>query len=379
MKMKMNMKMKMVFSVASIILISMADSRACNFPAIYNFGDSNSDTGGISAAFYPTILPCGQTFFHKTAGRGCDGRLIIDFIAKQLELPYLSAYLNSIGTNFRHGANFATGGSTIRRQNESVFENGISPFSLDIQVVQFRQFKNRTIDRYVEAIDDSIRSTLPVPEEFSKALFTIDIGQNDLSAGFRKMTNDQFRKAIPDIINEFATAVEDLYKEGARAFWVHNTGPIGCIPVAIRSVSNPKEGDLDRNGCVKEQNDAALEFNRQLKERVVKLRANLLDASLVYVDVYAAKIKLIANAKEEGFMEKGAICCGYHEGLNHVWCGNRKTINGSEVYAGSCEDPSKFISWDGVHYTEAANQWIANQIVKGSFSDPQVPIMHACR
>lgn len=73
-----------------------------------------------------------------------------DFTAEHLELPYLSAYLNSIGANFRHGANFATGGSTIRRQNESVFENGVSPFSLDIQIVQFHQFKNRTIDRYLE-------------------------------------------------------------------------------------------------------------------------------------------------------------------------------------------------------------------------------------
>lgn len=61
---------------------------------------------------------------------------------------------------------------------------------------------------HTTTLDGSIRSSLPVPEEFSKALFTIDIGQNDLSAGFRKMTNDQFQKAIPDIINEFATAVE---------------------------------------------------------------------------------------------------------------------------------------------------------------------------
>ncbi|XP_023521788.1 GDSL esterase/lipase At5g14450-like, partial [Cucurbita pepo subsp. pepo] len=204
----MTMKIPMAFFTVASILISMADSRACDFPAIYNFGDSNSDTGGISAAFYPTILPCGETFFHKTAGRGCDGRLIIDFIAKHLELPYLSAYLNSIGANFRHGANFATGGSTIRNQNESVFENGVSPFSLDIQVVQFRQFKNRTIDRYREETNDFIRSTLPIPEDFSKALFTIDIGQNDLSAGFRKMTNDQFRRAIPNIIGEFAAAIE---------------------------------------------------------------------------------------------------------------------------------------------------------------------------
>ena len=53
-------------------------------------------------------------------------------------------------------------------------------------------------------------------------------------------------------------------------------------------------------------------------------------------------------------------------------------INGTEIYAGSCEDPSKYISWDGVHYTEAANHWIANHILNGSFADPPVPITHAC-
>jgi hypothetical protein len=65
-------------------------------------------------------------------------------------LPYLSAYLNSLGTNYRHGANFATGGSTIRRQNETIFQYGISPFSLDIQIVQFNQFKARTKLLYQE-------------------------------------------------------------------------------------------------------------------------------------------------------------------------------------------------------------------------------------
>lgn len=57
-------------------------STSCDFPAIYNFGDSNSDTGANSAAFYPMASPCGETFFHRPAGRGCDGRLIIDFIGK---------------------------------------------------------------------------------------------------------------------------------------------------------------------------------------------------------------------------------------------------------------------------------------------------------
>ena len=52
----------------------------CDFPAIYNFGDSNSDTGGISAALSKIHAPNGETFFGHPSGRVCDGRLIIDFI-----------------------------------------------------------------------------------------------------------------------------------------------------------------------------------------------------------------------------------------------------------------------------------------------------------
>lgn len=52
----------------------------CSFPAIYNFGDSNSDTGGISAAFEPIRYPYGDRFFHKPTGRDSDGRLIVDFV-----------------------------------------------------------------------------------------------------------------------------------------------------------------------------------------------------------------------------------------------------------------------------------------------------------
>lgn len=64
--------------------------------------------------------------------------------AEHLGLPLLSPYLDSVGTNFRHGANFATGGATIRRQNESWFQTGVSPFPLDIQVEHYTQFKART-------------------------------------------------------------------------------------------------------------------------------------------------------------------------------------------------------------------------------------------
>lgn len=56
------------------------DKSVCNFPAIFNFGDSNSDTGGLSAAFGQAPPPHGESYFHHPAGRYCDGRVIIDFI-----------------------------------------------------------------------------------------------------------------------------------------------------------------------------------------------------------------------------------------------------------------------------------------------------------
>jgi hypothetical protein len=52
----------------------------CTFPAIFNFGDSNSDTGGFAAALKTPKPPSGETFFHMPAGRFSDGRLIIDFM-----------------------------------------------------------------------------------------------------------------------------------------------------------------------------------------------------------------------------------------------------------------------------------------------------------
>lgn len=65
--------------------------------------------------------------------------------AKKLGLPYLSAFLDSVGSNYSHGANFATAGSTIRPQNTTLHQTGgFSPFSLDVQFNQFSDFQRRT-------------------------------------------------------------------------------------------------------------------------------------------------------------------------------------------------------------------------------------------
>ncbi|XP_022740258.1 GDSL esterase/lipase At3g27950 [Durio zibethinus] len=348
-------------------------SMSCGFPAVYNFGDSNSDTGGISAALNEILPPNGETFFGHPAGRACDGRLIIDFIAENLKLPYLSAYLDSVGTNFRHGANFATGGSSVRPP-------GYSPFNLGVQISQFIQFKARSTALYNQlSLNRRIPltiSNLPRPAEFSQALFTLDIGQNDLSYGFQHTTEKQVLASIPGITGQLSQAILVLYKEGARFFWVHNTGPLGCLPYSVL-YDKLKPGNLDKNGCVKLHNEVAMEFNRQLKDKVSRLRTQLPFAKFTYVDVYSAKYALISNAKKLGFVDPANFCCGSFYGY-HINCGKKATVNGT-VYGNPCNHPSRHVSWDGIHYSQAANMWIAQRILNGSFSDPPVPIQDACQ
>ncbi|PWA34427.1 GDSL esterase/lipase [Artemisia annua] len=208
----------MVVKGARISNIYNHQSSSCQFPAIYNFGDSNSDTGAVSAAFGPLVAPHGMTYFHKPSGRYSDGRLIIDFFAEKLGFPYLSAYLDSIGTNFRHGANFAASGCTIQPADALTLNNTFDPLTLDVQLSQFEQFKQRSLDVYNEVTSSEIKDRLPRYEDYSRALYTFDIGQNDIHAGIIYMKEDQAKTYIPTMISEFASVVEKLYQGGARTF-----------------------------------------------------------------------------------------------------------------------------------------------------------------
>ncbi|KAI3939849.1 hypothetical protein MKW98_029625 [Papaver atlanticum] len=352
----------------------------CSFPAIFNFGDSNSDTGGASAVFRQFGQPEGETYFGAPAGRYSDGRLIIDFIAEKFGFPYLSAYLDSIGANFSHGANFATAGSTIRKLNNSVPQGGLSPISLNIQKNEYVQFTTRT--QTLRSQGGVFQNLMPQSEYCSQALYTIDIGQNDITSGYKiGMSKEQIRNVTSDILDQFSENVKDIYDLGGRYFWIHNTGPVGCLAYMLDSLQITA-GQIDKLGCVKPINDIAQYFNRRLNETVVKLRKQLPSSAITYVDVYKVKYLLISNAKKYGFKQPLRACCGRGGKFNFnskYQCGAKmKVNNGTEILIGSCKNPKVKISWDGVHYTEAANKFVFDQIVDGSFSDPPMALTMAC-
>jgi phospholipase/lecithinase/hemolysin len=364
----------------TIISYQLAQAK-CHFPAIFNFGDSNSDTGGLSAAFGQAIPPNGETYFGSPAGRASDGRLIIDFITESMGLPHLSAFLDAVGSNFSYGANFATGGSTIRPVNATYHQSGFSPISLNFQFYQYSDFHRRSqIFRDKGGI---YKGLLPSAEEFSRALYTFDIGQNDLSAGYfiSNMSTAEVKAYVPDVLAQFNTAVKSIYDKGGRYFWIHNTGPVGCLPFILERLPVPAS-ELDKAGCSTPFNLVAQYYNLKLKEAVLKLRNDLPLAAITYVDVYSLKYALTSEAKRHGFEEPLRACCGHGGKYNynkHLGCGSKIKVKGKEILVGkSCEDPSVVVNWDGVHYTEAANKFIFDHIVDGSYSDPPIPLSMAC-
>ncbi|KAB5534703.1 hypothetical protein DKX38_017789 [Salix brachista] len=243
-------------------------SQCKNPPIIFNFGDSNSDTGGLVAGLgFPVNLPNGRTFFHRSTGRLSDGRLLIDFLCF---------------------GNFVT--------------------------------------------DEGLRN----------ALYIIDIGQNDIDDSFsKKMSYAQVTKRIPSVILEIENVVKVLYNQGGRKFWIHNTGPLGCLPQKLALV---QKKDLDPIGCISDYNSAARIFNEGLRRSCERMKSQFSGATIVYVDIYSIKYDLIANSSKYGFLSPLTACCSsggppYNYDIR-VTCGRP----GYQV----CNEGSRYVSWDGI-------------------------------
>ncbi|KAJ7551447.1 hypothetical protein O6H91_06G015700 [Diphasiastrum complanatum] len=343
----------------------------CSFPAIFNFGDSTSDTGGIQSAF-PTFSqsefpPYGITFFGKPAWRYSDGRLAIDFICQALGLPFLSAYLQSVGSDFSTGVNFATAGATARAINY------ITPFSLNVQLNQFNEFRLRS-GNFQQQQKQPSSSNLPTPDVFSQALYIVDIGGNDFTYGYnRNMSFHQIKSYLPQVVEAISTAVEGLYEAGARTILVSDVGPQGCTPYILTNFGYLRT-TKDALGCGEEFNDIVRYYNSQLKQAVGSLRSQLANASIVYVDSFSVKYQLTANASQNGFQFTTRACCGAggpYNYDNNQQCGRSKTQFGNfDLVAPSCSNPSIYLNWDGVHFTEAANHYTVQQLLTSKFFDP---------
>ncbi|KAJ3700838.1 hypothetical protein LUZ61_004543 [Rhynchospora tenuis] len=345
------------------------------FDSIFSFGDSYIDTGNInvlgkkfSRPAYSDNSPYGQTFFHRPSGRYSDGRLIVDFLAEEFGLPFLKPYLGKKGS-FRQGANFAVDGATaldptfFKQHN---LTDDVSPLSTSISS-QLQWFK--------ELKPSLCQTTKECRDYFGRSLFIV--GQIE-ARDYIEMYPSELRLMMsyaPAIVQIIAGTVKELLDQGARTVVVSGNTPMGCLPsiltvFKLRDDNSNSSYDLN-TGCIERYNILSRYHNSLLLKAVKELRVKYPDAKIIYADIYKPVLNFVRFPQRYGFTSKPlVVCCG--KGGEYNWFPN--AMCGSP-HVTACQNPSKYLNWDGVRLTEASYRYIAKSWLKGPFADP--PILDA--
>ncbi|KAK4259670.1 hypothetical protein QN277_005978 [Acacia crassicarpa] len=340
------------------------------YTSIFSFGDSLADTGNLFFISQPPHLhhccrpPYGETYFGHPTGRCSDGRLIIDFIAESLSIPLVKPYLGVTNGQISNrtkeeGVNFAVAGATAL--DLSFFEErGIygvigTNDSLSVQLGWFKEL--------LPSICSSYSSCKEVLE---KSLFLVgEIGGNDFNGPFAlRRSFAEIKTYVPHVIDAISSTISDLIDLGAQTLVVPGNFPIGCSAFYLTLYESKHKNDYDEAGCLVWLNRFAEYYNQRLQAELNQLQELHPHANIIYADYYNAALPLYQSPKKFGFMGLKA-CCGGGGVYNY----NASNACGGEG-VNCCDDPAKYINWDGVHFTESAYKLIARYLLKGSYTAP---------
>ncbi|XP_049407197.1 GDSL esterase/lipase At5g03980-like isoform X2 [Solanum stenotomum] len=328
----------------------------CRFDKIYQFGDSLSDTGNCiretlcGANLSCGALPYGMDFYQNATGRCSNDMLIIDFIAVESGLPLLNPYKDE-NADFRHGVNFAVAGCTALSA-KSLAENNIVNIALT----------NSSLSVQLDWMSSHFQTTCSPAEKMNDSLFLVgEIGGNEFIYGLSQgKTMDKSRRMVPEIVQTIIHGVKRVIGFGATQIIVPGNFPIGCHPIFLTKFMTNISTAYDEYHCLKDLNNFAIFFNRNLQQAIDELKKDYPNITLIYGDYYNAFLWLLQNAGSLGFDNNSLqkACCGIGGEYNydvHRRCGAPRVP--------VCVDPSTHISWDGVHLTQNAYRWIARWLI----------------
>ncbi|KAJ3695216.1 hypothetical protein LUZ60_000593 [Juncus effusus] len=355
-----------------LVILQTHVTNSC-FNRIFSFGDSITDTGNLLRTLgdnYDPIqnLPYGETFFGRATGRFSNGRLIIDFLAKEYGLPFLPAYL--VGKNasrFRHGANFAVGGATAI--NNSFFvSKGIHgkwpDYPLGIQIEWFKKLLPSVL------LDSGSNNIM------NSSLFLMgEIGGNDYNGAFITCRRNiaEVQKFVPLVTQTIGSSIIELIKFGAKTLLVPGNFPIGCMPSYLTTFESQNEEDYEPDtGCIKRLNSFSQYHNAMLNKELDRLRKLYPNVTIIYADYFRASMNIFRDPKKFGFGDPLIACCGSEGRYNY-----NASISCGEYGSTVCSNPSEYVSWDGIHMTEATYKFISDEILhNSSYTSP--PLAQAC-
>ncbi|KAF0933582.1 hypothetical protein E2562_018826 [Oryza meyeriana var. granulata] len=357
--------------------------------AIYNFGDSISDTGNLlregaagGMMEHTVALPYGAAIGGAT-GRCSDGYLMIDYLAKDLGLPLLNPYLDK-GADFTHGVNFAVTGATAL-DTAALARIGVTAphtnSSLNVQLQWFKDFMSATT-----------KSPAEVREKLVNALVMVgEIGGNDYNYAFamnrprsgsdgersvadvgRMMTGVvESMVLVPKVVQSVISAAREVLDMGATRVVIPGNFPLGCVPSYLAAVNETDSAAYDGNGCLVGLNLFAQMHNVLLQQGIRELRRSYPAATIAYADYFNAYVRMLEGAREMGFDGSAVTkaCCSAGGGDGSKYNFDMERMCGAPGTA-VCSRPEERISWDGVHLTQRAYSVMAGLLYHKGFASP---------
>ncbi|XP_023644907.1 GDSL esterase/lipase At1g28650 [Capsella rubella] len=348
-------------------IVASSESRCRRYKSIISFGDSIADTGNYlrlsDAKNLPPVafLPYGESFFHPPSGRASDGRLIIDFIAEFLGLPYVPPYFRSQNVSFNQGINFAVYGATaldraflLKQGIKSIFTN----ISLSVQVNTFK----KVLPNLCASPTHDCRVMLG-----DSLILMGEIGGNDYNYPFFEGRSiNEIKKLVPLVIKVISSAIVDLIDLGGKTFLVPGNFPIGCSTAYLTLFQTAKVEHDPFTGCIPWLNEFAIHHNEQLKTELKRLQNRYPHVNIIYADYYNSLYRFFQEPAKYGFKNRPlGACCGVGGQYNFTIgkeCGDKRVSY--------CQKPSEYVNWDGYHLTEAAYRKMAQGLLNGSYAIP---------
>ncbi|CAL4887111.1 unnamed protein product [Urochloa decumbens] len=352
--------------------------------AIYNFGDSLSDTGNLlregdttGVLQHTTSLPYGSAIGGAT-GRCSDGYLMIDYLAKDLGLPLLNPYLDK-GADFAHGVNFAVAGATaldaaaLARRGVSVLHTNSS---LAVQIQQFKDFMTANT-RSPQEIREKLARSLVMVGEIGGNDYNYAFSANKPAAGGAHNLYNFGRVAtavveavalVPDVVRSVTDAAREVLGMGATRAVIPGNFPLGCVPSYMAAANETDPAAYDANGCLAALNLFSQMHNVMLQQGIRELRRDYPGATIAYADYFYAYVRMLRDAGKTGFDEAAVTkaCCGAGGGAYNVDMDRMCGAPGASV----CARPDEHISWDGVHLTQRAYRVMTDLLYHKGFASP---------
>ncbi|KAG8641681.1 hypothetical protein MANES_12G018101v8, partial [Manihot esculenta] len=337
------------------------------FTKVFAFGDSFTDTG--NAASLEGVKPFGHLPFAKPGNlpghRMSNGKLLIDFLCEDLGLPSIKAYKDASG-NFSSGANFAVAGSTCLASKffttHKMLHSLMFKQKPENALIQIDWFNNFLLNAECKGLDEA-----QCKAHLSNCLFWV--GALGLSDYARIIGSAIHGKSLTEAsVDHVCKILKDLLDKGAKYVVVQGLPPAGCCP--LQMLLNPPR-ERDSMGCSSGLNALIQAHNEVLEQRLVEFREQYQGTVIIYADTWKAYKTIMLNHKKFHFEEPFKACCGAGGGpLNfdlHSLCGS----SGTSV----CKNPQNFISWDGIHFTEAMHKRLFDMFVHQGFCSPSFDVL----